>query len=152
MQRSTSDVFRAREPRSHPKTCKKLKSFSVPKITENLKHAHRKNGAVLLQNVTRLLWAHTSTRESIFDPGSKADRVQELRVALEKVHTNNGAVLLQTVTLTPWAHRGPGCFRAGTHTHKDRRCFAAECDLEPFEHTLALEGPSFDPGLKADKA
>ena len=45
-----------------------------------------------------------------------------------------------------WARRDPGLFRAGTH--KERRCFAAECSPDPFGHTRALEGPLFDPGSK----
>ena len=38
-----------------------------------------------------------------------------------------------------------GWFRAGTR--KERPCFAAECGPDPFEHTRALEGPFFPPGL-----
>ena len=41
-------------------------------------------------------------------------------------------------------HMDPGWFRAGTR--KERPCFAAECGLDPFGHTRALEGPFFDPG------
>ena len=61
-----------------------------------------------------------------------------------RAQTKNGAVLLQNVAPTPWAHRDPGWFRTGTH--KERRCFAAECGPDPFGHTRALEGPFSDPG------
>ena len=53
------------------------------------------------------------------------------------------------MALTPWVYRDAGGFRAGTH--KEGRCFAAECGPDPFGHTRALEGPYFDPGSKADR-
>ena len=37
----------------------------------------------------------------------------------------------------------------GKHTQRKRRCFAAECGPDPFEHTRALEGPFFDPNPRA---
>ena len=59
-------------------------------------------------------------------------------------HTKkNGPVLLQNVASTALDTQASGCFIGGAR--KERRCFAAECGPDPFEHTRALEGPFFDP-------
>ena len=49
--------------------------------------------------------------------------------------TKKGAVLLHNAAPT----RDPRWFEVGTY--KERRCFAAECGLDVFGHTRALEGP-----------
>ena len=42
-----------------------------------------------------------------------------------------------------------GWFIGGTR--KERRCFAAECGPDPFEHTRALEGPFSDLRIRAPR-
>ena len=50
---------------------------------------------------------HTRALEGpFFDPGSKADKVEELPVAIEQVHTKKNAVLMQNAAPTPWAPDG----------------------------------------------
>ena len=60
-------------------------------------------------------------------------------------HEKNGPVLLQNVAWTALGTQASGWFIRATR--KERRCFAAECGPDPFEHTRALEGPSY-PGSK----
>ena len=62
-------------------------------------------------------------------------------------HEKNGPVLLQNVASTALGTQAFGRFIGGTR--KERCCFAAECGPDPFGHTRALEGPFFDPKIRA---
>ena len=62
-------------------------------------------------------------------------------------HEKNGPVLLQNVASTASGTQTSGWFIGGTR--KERRCFAAECGPDPFEHTRALESPFSDPKIRA---
>ena len=118
------------------------------KPPDGLLAAHERNGAVLLQNAAPTPLStheHSRVRFSILTPGQEPQPQRLL-----EPHEKNGPVLLQKVASTALGTQASGWFIGGTR--KERRCFAAECGPDPFEHTRALEGPFFDPNPRTRTA
>ena len=116
------------------------------------------SGGTLSQDVAstksgwgRVYWSHTK-RTALFccRTWPRPPWAHKPPDGLLVAHERNCPVLLQNVASTALGTQASGWFIGGTR--KERRCFAAECGPDPFEHTRALEGPFFDPNPRTRTA